>query len=129
MENSNVNVFEIEKSTLSGTKKYHAEWYQKNKARLRITNRAKQREYDKAHNYNREKTPEQRAVRYIKRQTRRKYPLNNVVCVFCISPAEVHHHITEPLKVDKYFPLCVPCHKKIHDTSCLNRNKLALEVA
>ena len=79
--------------------------------------RAYQREqkkiYLKTINYQNEKTPSQRAIRYIKRCTRRKYPLTGQICKYCPNSAMEHHHTTIPITVDEFEFICKECHKKI----------------
>jgi len=74
-------------------------WYQKNK-KSKIENT---KNYQKETNYASEKTDVQRQIRYIKRETRRKYPLINQKCEVCkIKKAIHHHHTTNPIKIDEF---------------------------
>ncbi len=82
------------------------EWRDKNKESLN----KKQREYMKKTNYASEKTPNQRKIRYIKRETRRKYPLKNQQCKYCGEVATEHHHITKPITINEFEFVCHKCH-------------------
>ena len=65
-------------------------------------------------NYAIEKTPEQRALRSIKRKSRWWYPLKDVFCIFCGEPATEHHHTTDPITVDDFVFMCHNCHYLLH---------------
>ena len=82
------------------------EWYLKN----RKEKLAKTKEWQIKNNYKSQKTPEQRALRNIKRETRRLYPLKNKNCNFCGKQATEHHHFTNPIQVDKFVYVCHQCH-------------------
>jgi len=68
--------------------------------------------YLKKTNYASEKTKKQRKMRYIKRETRRKYPLEGNKCKYCNKPATEHHHNTKPIKIDSFEYVCHKCHIK-----------------
>jgi len=70
--------------------------------------------YLKKINYASEKTPEQRRIRYIKRRTRKIYPLDLHFCEICGAKATEHHHYSNPIEVDKFNFVCHECHIKIH---------------
>jgi len=82
------------------------EWY-KIKKILKIKNSKK---YQKLTNYSCEKTKKERKKRYIKRETRRKYPLKNKFCEFCGKTATEHHHNTNPIEINKFNYICHDCH-------------------
>ena len=93
------------------TKKYSSERYKKNikKIRKQVMNRLKKT------NYAKEKTPEQKTIRMIKRKTRRKFPFNGVLCSECNqNKATDRHHTTTPIVFDKFKFLCHSCHCKVH---------------
>lgn len=87
------------------------EWYKINRERqIR-----KIRKHQISTNYKTEKTPKQRALRYIKRETRRKYPLeydgaHYKKCEFCPLTATEHHHNTTPIQVHEFNFVCHDCH-------------------
>jgi hypothetical protein len=64
-------------------------------------------------NYKYEKTPEQRIIRNIKRQTRYYFPLLGHNCEFCGKKATEHHHNTKPIEFDKFNYICHSCHNEI----------------
>lgn len=70
--------------------------------------------YNRKNNYKNEKTPYQRAIRYIKRLTRSKYPLLNKHCAYCQEPATERHHTTRPITVDNFEYLCHDHHLNAH---------------
>jgi len=77
-------------------------WYFKNRdSQIRKT-----KEYQKSTNYASEKTPEQRKIRYIKRETRRKYPLGKKQCKYCNEIATEHHHTTKPITIHDFEYVC-----------------------
>lgn len=91
-------------------KLYHMLYYQDNKDK--ITERI--RSNSKNNNYKNEKTPEQRKIRNVKRQTRYYHPLTNKKCQLCGQPATEHHHTTEPISVNDYIFVCHHCHLIVH---------------
>lgn len=86
-------------------------WYKINQIRkINIT-----KDYHQKTNYASEKTDKQRKLRYIKRETRRKYPLKNQLCFKCGDKATEHHHYTFPIEVDKFYYACHKCHVHQND--------------
>ena len=90
----------------------HKEYYIKNKNKIRTRKK-----------YYIQSSPLEKRKRYIRAKTIKHFPLEGIKCLFCKEAAKVHHHITEPMEYDKYFPLDSGCHKKIHDTSFLTLMK------
>jgi len=85
--------------------------YLKNYDKIRIAHN----ERAKRLNYIEEKTPEQRKLRYIKRETRRLFPLFKVIkCNFCDNGATEHHHNTNPITFDNFNYACHNCHRNQH---------------
>ena len=76
----------------------------------------------KRSNYKNEKTPQQREIRNIKRKTRYHFPLAGNSCK-CGVLAQVRHHTTDPIKVDKFKFMCNPCHKAEHEVIKLGGKK------
>jgi len=99
-------------------KKIQKSYYERHKEKCK----AQQREYKKRINYKNEKTPVQRFIRNIKRQTRLYYPLLNHYCEFCGVPATEHHHNTNPIQFDKFNFVCKDCHNRIHKEEKQNGN-------
>ena len=92
------------------------EWYKKNKDHHIKKVKARQ----KATNYATEKTPKQKKLRSIKRQTRKLYPLIGQYCE-CGKPATEHHHTTKPITVHDFVFTCHNCHIKF-DYEMKNEN-------
>lgn len=65
-------------------------------------------------NYSLEKTPKQRRIRFIKRKTRKYFPLENKRCDFCFNAATEHHHNTDPIQFDKFNYVCHEHHVWLH---------------
>jgi hypothetical protein len=86
------------------------EYYQLNKEVIIKRIKATQ----KANNYAAEKTTKQRAIRNIKRKTRRYFSLLGHNCEFCSSKATEHHHFTNPIEFDKFNYVCHDCHNKLN---------------
>ncbi len=84
------------------------EWQKENRNKVN----KKQREYGNRTNYACEKIPEQRKIRCIKRETRRKYPLGKKKCKYCNRIAIEHHHITKPIVVHEFEYVCHEHHVK-----------------
>ncbi len=84
-------------------------WYKKNKVyKLRYQNK-----YNKRTKYQNEKSEKERKLRYIKRRTRKLYPLEGKKCKFCKSKATEHHHI-KPIRIKEFVFICHECHKILH---------------
>jgi hypothetical protein len=83
-------------------KKYDPDKYAKNREKeiLRV------KKYQKRTNYASEKTQSQREIRTIKRKTRRLFPLDSQMCLFCTNQAIEHHHNTIPIQYDKFIFVC-----------------------
>ena len=94
------------------------EWYKNNKE-YHISN-VRRRQIN--NNYSTEKTPEQRWARYIKRRTRKLYPIGNKRCEFCVLPATERHHTTQPPQIHKFVFVCHECHME-HDLMLNNHSK------
>lgn len=94
--------------------KQKREYYKKLYLNTRENHIKRAKEYVKKTHYKYEKTPEQRQIRGIKRQTRYYFPLNNHNCEFCGNKAIEHHHNTQPIEFDKFNYICKKCHKEIH---------------
>ena len=65
---------------------------------------------EKENNYIHQKTEKQRKLRYIKRETRRKYPLKEQKCILCKNKATEHHHPTKPIQISSFVFTCHGCH-------------------
>lgn len=87
-------------------KEYFREWYAKNRE-YKIK---KTREHQIKTNYASEKTEQARAMRYIKRETRRLYPLAGKDCQYCSNKATEHHHTTNPITKHDFDYVCHGCH-------------------
>ena len=66
-------------------------------------------------NYALEKTAKQRMLRYIKRKTRKYFPLEDKRCDFCFNAATEHHHNTTPIEFDKFNYVCHKHHVLLHE--------------
>jgi len=106
-------------------KKYAEE----NKEKLKKSNRnfyennredrlKKQKEINQKNGYEHEKKPERRKRANIRKQTRRKYPLEGNTCKFCSNKAAQHHHTTDPITVDDFIFVCKKHHNKTHGKEC-----------
>jgi hypothetical protein len=102
-------------------KEYRKDYYEKNKGKFKeywnrwyLKNREIKIQYTiknlQINNYSYEKTPKQKAIRYIKNRTRKLFPLDNKTCEFCGDVATEHHHYTNPIEIDKFNFVCHRCH-------------------
>jgi hypothetical protein len=47
-------------------------------------------------------------------KTKHSYPLKDKKCEFCSSDAKHHHHFTKPYEFNKFWYVCLECHRLIH---------------
>ena len=106
------------------------EWYKQNREHHIAKVQARQR----ATNYESEKTESQRKIRYIKRRTRKLYPIieskfsffkKREKCEFCGMFAKEHHHYTNPPEIHKFNFTCHDCHME-KDLEMDNHSKIQL---
>lgn len=106
------------------------EYAKKNKHKLRESNRnhyeknrddrlKKQKEINQKNGYMHEKKPERRKRANVRKQTRRKYPLEGNTCNFCDDKATQHHHTTNPITIDEFIFVCKKHHNKSHGKKCV----------
>ena len=58
--------------------------------------------------------PEVKEKNKIRDKTKHQFKLEGKKCKFCDEDAKQHHHTTDPYEFDKFWYVCLKCHKKIH---------------
>jgi len=119
-------------------RKYLKEYRQKNKGHIKKVSRKRYvknkdiiketvKEWNRKYGYASDKIPHRRKLANIRRATRHKYPLEGEKCIFCGNDAEVRHHNTEPIELDKFWFMCERCHLIIHNCIPFGEDTTLLE--
>ncbi len=111
---------EYQKKNKEKIKSYSKMRYERDKEKVIFRIRRWEREnHEKYRAY--QKSSKVKAENIIRRKTREKYPIKGKFCEVCSNKAELRHHITFPMEVDKFIFVCKKCHGEIH-YGCVNDN-------